>query len=89
MTTFPITPAEAPKRAAILAQDVAFQRYAARRNGFHKGEFSPSEATEHLRQVCNIQSRRELASDPAAFERFQNLFTDFDLWAGRIQAPNR
>ncbi|WP_295450160.1 hypothetical protein [uncultured Pseudophaeobacter sp.] len=82
-----ITQDKAPMRAAMLANDVAFQRYAATRNGFPGHQFSPTAATEHLRTVCGVFSRRNLATDAAAFKRFQEMHTDFLLWSGRLQAP--
>ncbi|MFC4216469.1 hypothetical protein ACFP4H_19955 [Pseudophaeobacter arcticus] len=82
-----ITQDKAPMRAAMLAHDVAFQRYAATRNGMHGEQFSPTAATEHLRTVCRIQSRKELATDAAAFQRFLRLHTDFEISAGRLPTP--
>ncbi|WP_417714226.1 hypothetical protein [Pseudophaeobacter arcticus] len=82
-----ITQDKAPMRAAMLANDVAFQRYAATRNGFPGGQFSPTAATEHLRTVCKIESRTELATDAAAFQRFLRLHTDFEISAGRMPTP--
>lgn len=83
-----ITQDKAPMRAAMLAHDVAFQRYAATRNGLPGEQFSPTAATEHLRTVCQIQSRNELATDAQAFQRFQRLHTDFEISAGRLPVPN-
>jgi HD-GYP domain-containing protein (c-di-GMP phosphodiesterase class II) len=51
-----ITQDKAPQRAAMLAHDVAFQRYAATRSGLHGEQFSSTAATEHLRTVCQIKS---------------------------------
>jgi hypothetical protein len=82
-----ITQDKAPMRAAMLAHDVAFQRYAATRNGLPGEQFSPTAATEHLRTVCRIQSRKELATDASARSRFDEMNTDFLIWSGRIQAP--
>ena len=82
-----ITQDKAPRRAAILANDVAFQRYAATRNGLPGHQFSPTAATEHLRTVCGVFSRRNLATDADAFKRFQAMHTDFEQWSGRIPTP--
>ena len=84
-----ITQDKTPMRAAMLAHDVAFQRYAATRNGFPGEQFSPTAATEHLRTVCQVKSRRQLATDTAARQRFENMHTDFLIWSGRIQAPRK
>jgi hypothetical protein len=59
-----ITPDNAAQQAGILCNDVAFQNYAALRNGFAKGEFNQSKSAEHIRQICKIESRRELARTP-------------------------
>lgn len=82
-----ITQDKAPQRAAMLAHDVAFQRYAATRNGLHGEQFSSTAATEHLRTVCQIKSRKELATDAEAFQRFQRLHTDFEISTGRLSSP--
>lgn len=84
-----ITPKNAPQQAGILCNDVAFQNYAAARNGFAKGEFDRNKSAEHIRQICRIDSRRELATNAAALDQFQNMHTNFLLWSGRIQAPDR
>ena len=84
-----ITQDKTPMRAAMLANDVAFQRYAATRNGFPGEQFSPTAATEHLRTVCHVTSRRQLATDTAARQRFENMHTNFLIWSGRIQPPTR
>ena len=76
-------------QAAMLAQDVEFQRYAATRNGFPGHQFSPTAATEYLRTVCGVFSRKSLATDTDAFQRFEKMNTDFELWSGRLQLPNR
>lgn len=49
--------------------------------------FIAEAAAEHLRRVCKVKSRRDLATDPDAADRFQKLRTDFDVWRGRIATP--
>lgn len=78
---------KAPQQAGILCNDIAFQNYAAMRHGFPKGSFDRSKSAEHIRQVCGVASRKELATSAPAFNQFQKLHTDFLLWSGRIQAP--
>ena len=82
-----LTQDNAPQQSGILCNDIAFQNYAAMRHGFSKGTFGPSESAEHIRQICGVASRRELATNTTAFDRFRKLHTDFLLWSGRIQAP--
>lgn len=73
-----------PQRAGILCNDDQFRAFAAMRCGL-PGEVFGTEATAvYLRQVCEIRSRRELAENPSAQERFERLNTDFDAWRGRI-----
>ena len=78
---------KAPQRAGILCNDVVFQNYAAIRNGFEKGEFDASTSAEHIRQICGVYSRRELATNATAFKRFLALHTNFEVWANRIPTP--
>lgn len=76
------------RRAGILCNDVAFQKFAAMRSGFPGQQFSNTAAAEYLRTICGIQSRRNLDTDPIAARHFAALHTEFDAWAGRI-APQR
>jgi hypothetical protein len=41
-------------------------------------------AAEYLRRFCDIQSRRDLATNIDARARFRILRTEFDAWTGRI-----
>ncbi len=84
-----ITMDKAPMQAGALCNDIAFQNYAAARNGFAKGEFDTSKSAEHIRQICKIESRRELLKNSAAFARFLILYEDFLVWSGRAQVPYR
>lgn len=83
----PITQENAPMQAGILCNDVAFQNYAAMRNGFKKGEFDQSKSAKHIRQICQVESRRDLATSDAAFGKFEKMHTDFLIWSGRLQTP--
>ncbi|WP_054463811.1 hypothetical protein [Phaeobacter sp. 11ANDIMAR09] len=67
-----ITMEKAPMQAGILCNDVAFQNYAAMRHGFPEGSFGKSESAEHIRQICGVTSRSELATSPKAFHQFEN-----------------
>ena len=77
----------APQQAGILCNDPQFQTFAARRTGIPTGQCNASAAAEYLRQVCQIDSRRELQSNDTARKRFQTLRTEFDAWRGRIATP--
>jgi hypothetical protein len=74
------------QQSGILCNDPQFQTYAAVRSGFPGGQFSQTAAAEYLRNCCNIDSRRDLNTTPAAAAKFQALRTAFDAWRGRIPA---
>ncbi|MEX5565228.1 hypothetical protein SM764_17545 [Pseudophaeobacter sp. 1A16562] len=77
----------AQQQAGILCNDPQFRRFTAVRSGFPDTEFTTAAAAEFLRQCCQIDSRRDLATNPIARDRFDILRTEFDGWAGRIPTP--
>lgn len=83
----PFNDLPAPQQAGILCNDTQFRRFAAMRSGFPDIEFTTAAAAEYLRQCCQIDSRRELASSAEARKRFNILRTEFDGWARRMAAP--
>ena len=90
MTTLlrkPFTALEPAQQAGILCHDPQFQKFAATRSGLPNQQFSAGAAAQFLRDCCQIESRSQLASEPAARNQFQILRTEFDAWSGRIQAP--
>ncbi|MBU2867841.1 hypothetical protein [Pacificibacter marinus] len=76
------------KQAGILCNDPQFQTFAAIRSGLSDTKFCASAAAQYLRDICKIDSRRELNTDAAAQSNFAALRTTFDAWAGRIATPN-
>ena len=76
------------QQAAILCNDPRFQTFAARRSGYPDDRMEASAAAEYVRQICSIDSRRDLNRSTAANVLFQRLRTEFDQWIGRI-APHR
>lgn len=69
--------ARAVKRAGILCMDEQFQHWF--------GVQGDSDAIAAvLREELGIKSRRDLAHDERARERFEALVTEFDIWRGRI-----
>lgn len=76
------------QQAGMICNDHRFQDFAAISSGFEAGQFNASAAAEFLRTVCQITSRRDLNSDRAANDRFDNLRTDFDAWTGKIARPD-
>lgn len=83
------TPTDWPQQAGILCNDLRFQRFVVAQvdpdlsDHFRCASF----AAEYLRRFCNIQSRRDLATNIDARARFRILRTEFDAWSGRIAAP--
>ncbi|ATG49757.1 hypothetical protein CEW89_08560 [Celeribacter ethanolicus] len=73
-----------PQQAGILCNDPRFQKFAATRSGFPGGQFTAEASAEYLRHVCNIESRRELATSEIAQTKFAALRTEFDAWTGKI-----
>ena len=77
------------QQAGMLCNDPEFQSYVAQRIAYPGKQVSPTGAAEHIRQLCQIQSRRDLNLNTEAAKRFQQMRTDFDAWRGRIATPNR
>lgn len=75
------------QHAGILCNDKTFRRFAAHRNGIADTTFSVTAAAEFLRHQCQIDSRRDLNTTPAAQTRFDALRAEFDAWAGRAPQP--
>ena len=75
------------QQAGILCNDTRFQKFAATRCGMPGEQFSASAAAEYLRNVCQIESRRQLSTNPVAAQSFQALRTEFDAWTGRLPTP--
>ena len=82
-----LTSDKAPMRAAMLAQDVAFRRYVARKLDLPEDWVNETGATVFLCKSCKIESRKELQSNPKAFARFQVFLTEFEAAVGRIASP--
>lgn len=76
-----------PQQAGILCNDPQFQRFAGLRGLGLDQELTPTAAAEYLRTTCRVTSRRDLARDADAAQRFQVLRTEFDAWRGRIARP--
>lgn len=77
-----------PQQAGILCNDPRFRKFASCRCGRGGQHFGQNAAAQYIRDVCQIDSRRELANSPEAAESFQRLRTEFDAWLGKI-SPQR
>lgn len=77
----------APQQAGILCNDPRFQRFAATRCGLRGQQFNASATAQYLRDVCQIDSRKQLTTSEAAQQKFQILRTEFDAWTGKIATP--
>lgn len=75
------------QQAGILCNDPRFQRFAATRCGMHGEQFSTTAAAQYLRDCCQIDSRKQLATSETAQQKFQILRTEFDAWTGKIATP--
>ena len=83
-------PINHPRQAALLGQDARFQRYVAtqmRITCLGMERVTEPEAIIFIREKCRIKSRRELATNPDALERFRVLRIEFDAWTGKIGRP--
>lgn len=67
-----------PQQAGILSGDPKFAEYIATVHQF------PGDPASFIRGWCDVASRRDLATDPAAAHNFQTLRTGFDAWRGRL-----
>lgn len=76
------------QQAGMLCNDTQFQKFAAIRCGLPNQQFSSTAAAQYLRDCCNIQSRRDLNTNPTAQTKFQGLRTAFDAWSGKIATPH-
>lgn len=77
------------QQAGMLCNDAQFRQFAGTRTIKSGIELSPTAAAEFIRTFCTITSRRDLNTNAEAARKFQILRTEFDAWAGRIQAPRR
>lgn len=68
----------APQQAGLLCCDPQFATYIVAVHEF------PGDPAVFVRGWCDVASRRDLATDAAALQRFRALQTAFDAWAGRL-----
>lgn len=60
------------RRAAIIASEVAFQKW--------KGCADATEATIYIKDTCRVSSRKELDHDEAAGAIFDRIAREYALW---------
>lgn len=84
----PATPKNYAAEAAIKAGDRRFQRFLAARHGLTE-PLTKERATQRLRSVLGISSRRELNNDIAAATRWQDLRREFDDWLRATEPRKR
>jgi len=75
------------QQAGMLCNDELFQKFAGTRTIKSGVQLARSAAAEFIRTFCRVNSRRDLNTNADAAQKFQTLRTEFDAWAGRIQAP--
>ncbi len=74
------------QRAGMLCNDEQFQTFVAHTLRLEKPRVEAEAAAEYIRYACNIDSRRELDTKPAAAIQFEIIRTEFDAWRGAIPA---
>lgn len=80
----PLNALPRPQQAGIMCNDPEFQRFVGSRT-LHSGlAVNASACAEFIRLHCGVNSRADLATNPAAATRFDALRTDFDAWRGRL-----
>lgn len=67
------------KGAALMCSRPSFQRYLSTLSGYNVT--STENAASALRDLLDIKSRRELATNAAARSRYQSLIASFNAWA--------
>lgn len=80
-------PAKLPQMAGILCNDEGFQTFAGARTIRPGLRVTASATAEFLRRECGITSRRELATNPNAARKFDQLRTEYDAFRGKIAKP--
>ena len=75
------------QQAGMLCNDEQFQKFAGTRTIKTGVQLSSSASAEFIRTYCSVTTRRDLNTNATAARKFQTLRTEFDAWAGRIQAP--
>ncbi|SMP32001.1 hypothetical protein [Shimia sagamensis] len=87
MTRTPFDHLPAATQAGILCSDKRFHRFVEVQLKLQSGWITETGAAEYLRQTCEVQSRRELTTNPTAVAKFQTLRTEFDAHIGKISRP--
>lgn len=91
-TTSPPKGGTVARQAAMLCQDRAFQLYLDRRrrakfgidaSALPDGTHNEQDARDWLIAACQIKSRAELDSNPAAHQTFRIIRNRFNRWRAR------
>lgn len=86
------------RQAAMLCQDRAFQLYLDRRrrakfsidaNALPVGTHDEQDARDWLCAACQINSRAELDSNPAARQTFRIIRNRFNQWRAKQKGDNQ
>lgn len=70
------------QQAGILCNDDRFRHFVGARTIKSGVSVAASGCAEYVRQICQIQSRRDLNTSSDAQTRFHALRTEFDAWNG-------
>jgi hypothetical protein len=77
----------AAQQAGMLCNEDQFRRFADSRTIESGSAATVGAAAEFIRLFCGVNSRIALNTNAIAAEKFAIMRTEFDAWAGRIQAP--
>lgn len=68
---------QAVARSAMLAKDLKFQYWLVESGRERQGPVGEEEAARYIRWYCDVESRRFIASDEKAYERFLEIETSY------------
>lgn len=72
------------QQAGMLCNDDRFRQFVGARTIKSGVSVAASGCAEYVRQICQIESRRDLNTSSNAQTRFQALRTEFDAWTGKL-----
>lgn len=71
-------------KSALLPKDHAFRAWASAKIGSAASEH---DAADYIRNTCGVESRRALAANAVAREKFWQINTQFEIDTGRMARP--
>lgn len=71
------------QQAVFIVQSDSFRRFVDHKLNLAKGKTTQASATQYLREVCGITSRKELDSVLAAAIAFHEAVSEYRRWLAR------